>query len=203
MAQNENRLPEYLDGCAKLYVYDSVPLEKTPRESAAYCSTGKVVTFQVEDGAVLAFQNEHNIGQLTDEKLVRRFRDWEETGEPVVGILTAYAWRGVPAKITVAFYRNLLEHLRKKPGAVIARIGKPSVWLDEEDDIGKPMTVSLDPQTGRYVLEMDGADAGLLPIPVVDQIHANCLEPEDASYYLDHCHYDEDVGRLDWYVLIV
>lgn len=203
MAQHGDKLPYYVDGCGRSDFFDSVPLENSSQTSPAYTSAGKGVDFQVEDGVVTVWQNRHEIGRITDADLVRRFREWDERGDPVRGILTAYAWRGVPAKIAVAFYRDLLVYLREKPGAMIARIGRPAPWLDEETDAGKSMDVRLDPQTGRYVLELNGDDAGLLPIPVVDQIHANCLEPEDATYYLDHCHYDEDVDRLEWYVLIV
>lgn len=194
--------PSILDGKAKVYEYQDVELEKTTRAAVPYAKTGDPVTFQMDGDVMKVVQEGHVIGQMKPTRLVSMIQTWAAAGDPVLANLASYLWTGAKGTISLAFYRDELSRLRQRDDAIMARIGKPEPWLNESV-IGSRLDVFLDEDTGRYELILDHMVVGLLPMPVVDQIHANSLEPEDAAYYLDHAKVDEDIGRVDWYVIIV
>ena len=194
--------PPVLDGKTRSYAYVDVELQKTTRAAVPFTKTAEPVGMDVDGDVVMVTQNGRVIGQIYAENLVSLIKEWKKRGDPIVSILTSYAWTGASGKIAFALYRDDLTRFRKRPDAIIARIGKPDSRL-EESDIGSPLGVFLDEDSGRYTLTLNGLEIGLLPIPAVEQIHANSLEPEDAVYLLDHCAKDLDLDRIDWYVIIV
>lgn len=202
MAQNEKELPISVDGEARVRYFEGLELEKTSRLAAAYAKVSESVEFRLCGQGVQVIQNDREIGMITRSEVVRLFMEWDKTGDPILATLVSYSFTGTAARINLAFYRNELERLRKKKGAIISRISYPETWIDE-DYIGRSMHVWLDDETGRYVLMIDDLEAGMLPQFAVDQIRANSYEPDELCYFLDHREYDKDVERVNWYVLIV
>lgn len=185
-----------------VYQYDDVELDKTRHAAGAYVTVGQPVTFREDGDVMLVEQAGTVIGQMKPTRLVDMIRDWEAQNEPYRAELSSFPFRGGAAKISIGFYRDRMAALRQRPDAILARIGKPSDVL-LRDMIGMPLGLYLDEETGRYTLTVNGLDAGLLPLPTVDQIHAISREPEDMAYLVDHVEHDDEIGRTDWYVLIV
>lgn len=165
------------------------------RPAVIYARAGEPVELVPEDGRIAVYQGDL-IGRLRADAapMADLVTEWTASGEPFRAVLATLPFASGSGRVKAAFYRDEMAAIRQRDGAFESRIGAPDAQLLTEDRVGCRMAVYQHPGTHRYVLTLDGLDAGILSDTAITALRKTEREPADAIYYLASVSWDEAAG---------